>query len=254
MRHLALAGMCGMLVLATPHHRVCAGNGYSVTVQRTKARQGGEFRYSWSAPPNHPQDDWVGVYRVGDPPEQQLRAQILGPGEFGGFSATVPGGAGTVLELRIYSADRRKLYVRSVPFVVVDSTATIESTPSLAIGANGSYGITVHYTQVKIGSIIQFSTSAPEGHRSDDLVGLYKVGAQASEPLCCLQSLDWPPFKGFSQYVPGPVSGGVTVGSVLELRIYSNDRKTLRVRSCPMVVVADTATISRKPSLCIAIQ
>ncbi len=53
--------------------------------------------------------------------------------------------------------------------------------------------------------------------------------------------------------MPIPLTG-VPVGTVLELRIYSQDRSKLYAHSCPIVVVSDTVNLPTTPLLCTAVQ
>ncbi len=256
------------VVFAAPHQRAFAGDAYSIALLQTKVHVHSEFFYEWSLPLNRPAGVWIGLFKVGDSKWNQLGANgitiydYIRKLEFGGGSAGAPGaeslvGPGTVLELRMYSQDRSKLYAKSPPILVVDDATPIETVPSYVKGLNATYAITTMQTTVHGLDLLQYSTLAPVGHPFL-LVGLYRMSEPSAwKPVWSLNWIDWPPFNGGDGrgliHVPNPLEG-VPVGTVLELRIYSQDRSKLYARSCPIVVVADTVSLPTTPLLCTATQ
>ena len=132
----------------------------TLTPAPTNPAVGADLTISFTAPPGRPVNDWIGLYRIGDPDTSYLWYRYTEGGTSGSFTLTAPSSAGQY-EFRYFLRGEYVKIATSSVVTVSDNNPTVTLTPSptsLLVGADLA---------------INFTTSS---NRPDDWIGLYRAG------------------------------------------------------------------------------
>ena len=134
---------------------------FALTPSSTNLEVEKPLSVSWTAPSGRPANDWIGLYRIGDPNQNFIWWQYTGGATSGTFFLTSPATPGQY-DFRYLLNNGYTDAVRSAAITVTASTSTY--TLSASPGAvNPGASVTVNWT-------------APAGSSAVDWIGLYHAG------------------------------------------------------------------------------
>src|SRR5207248_3141623 len=137
---------------------------YTLSASPSTVTAGGALSVSWTAPAGRPANDWIALYRVGDPNTTYSWSQTTQGATSGTFNLTAPATAGSY-EFR---------YLQNNGFTSVATSNTVTVTGGG--GGGGTYTLTASPASVAVGGALSVSWAAPAGRPSTDWIALYKVG------------------------------------------------------------------------------
>jgi thermitase len=190
------------------------GGAFSLNASPVTANPGQTLSVTWTAPSGRPANDWIGLYRVGDPETSFISWQYTGGAPSGNKTFTAPGQAGQY-DFRYFTNNSYNRVATSNTVTVSDAGATfsLNASPSTA---NPGQTLTVTWT-------------APSGRPANDWIGLYKVGDPETS------FISW-------QYTAGAPSGSTAFSAPGQAGQY--EFRYLTNNSYNKVATSNTVTIS----------
>jgi hypothetical protein len=132
---------------------------YSLTPSPTTVAAGGSLSVSFTAPAGSSAQDWIGMYKVGDPDTAYIDDKYTGGAASGTLTFRAPVVAGTY-EFRY----------------LLNNTYTVKATSnSVSVTGSSPYSLTPSATSVRAGRSLSVSFTAPAGSSSTDWVALIRV-------------------------------------------------------------------------------
>lgn len=159
----------GFTSTASSNFTVASSNtasSYTLTASPADVTAGGNLTVSWTAPSGRPTNDWIGLFKAGDPDSVYGWWKYTNGASSGTFTAPAPA-AGGQYEFRYLQQNGYTDVARSGAIAVnaaAAATYTLTATPSTA---NPGGTLSVNWT-------------APAGSNAKDWVALFKVGAPAN--------------------------------------------------------------------------
>jgi hypothetical protein len=159
---------------------------YSLTASPSTAAFGGTITVNWTAPPDHADNDWIALYKVGNDNQTYISFQRPTPGATSGsLTFTAPN-----------TADPTTAGQYEFRYLLKDEFTDVVRSNAVTLGPG--YTLTASPSTVAPGENITVNWQAPEGHPGGDWIALYKAG-DPNEPYLAYQ------------YVPeGGTSGSLT--------------------------------------------
>jgi hypothetical protein len=193
---------------------VSVPTGLSLKASPAQVGPGWNVTLEFTAPPGRPAQDWIGLFKVGAAPTDELWSEYTGGATSGTFNIPAPAEDG-IYEFRYFANNGLVELARSNSFTVTSIPYTLRVSPQ-SVGPGGT--VTIDWT-------------APAGSSSRDWIGLYKEGEPSNTNFV----------RGFWFYTGGTTSGSrsftmpVTSGRY-EFRYLLNNGYTSTVQSGVVVV------------------
>jgi hypothetical protein len=164
-------GTVNVVVTNTDGQSGTRANGYTYTVPTftlaaspSTANPGDTLNVTWTAPSGRPANDWIGLYKVGDPETSFISWQYTGGASSGSANFTAPSQAGQY-EFRYFTNNS---YVRAA----TSNTVTV----NVVGGGGGTFSLAASPSTVDTGQTLNVTWTAPSGRPANDWIALYKVG------------------------------------------------------------------------------
>jgi hypothetical protein len=140
---------------------VSAGSGtFSLTASPSSANAGQVLTVAWTAPSGRPANDWIGLYRLGDPETSYISWQYTGGAPSGNTTFTAPSQAGQY-EFRYFTNN---------------SYNKVATSNAVSVTGTAAYSVAASPGTANPGQTLNVTWTAPNGRPADDWIGLYKVG------------------------------------------------------------------------------
>ena len=186
---------------------------YSIAASTAAVTAGGALNVSWTAPAGRPVNDWIGLFKVGDPNTAYGWWKYTNGAASGTLALTAPTAAGSY-EFR---------YLLNNGYTDSARSGSVRVDPPA-----GNYSLTVNSGTVASGASITVSWTAPGSRPYNDWIGIFKVG----DPNTAY---------GWWKYTGGATAGSFTlpaptVPGQYEFRYLLENGFTDSARSAPITV------------------
>jgi acid phosphatase len=222
------AGTVNITVTNTNGQSGTLANGYTYTsptsfslaASPSTAIPGQTLTVTWTAPSGRPANDWIGLFKVGDPETSYISWRYTGGASSGNATFTVPNQAGQ-FEFRYFTND-------SYNKVATSNTVTVSE-------GGATYSLAATPSTANPGQTLTLTWTAPSGRPGNDWIGLFKVGDPETSYI------SW-------QYTGGASSGSATFTAPsqtgeYEFRYFTNDTYN-KVATSNIVTVSGAAAYS----------
>lgn len=131
---------------------------FSLTASPSSASTEQALTVTWTAPSGRPADDWIGLYRVGDPETSFISWQYTAGASSGSKTFTGPNQPGQY-QFRYFTNN-------GFDRVAISNTLTVTAS---------SFSLAANPTSASAGQSLTVTWSAPNGRPANDWIGLYHV-------------------------------------------------------------------------------
>jgi endonuclease/exonuclease/phosphatase family metal-dependent hydrolase len=199
--------------------------GYSVTASPSTASPNQALTITWTAPNGRPANDWIGLYKVGDPETSSISWQYTGGAPSGSGTFIAPSQVGQY-EFRYFTNNGYNKVATSNIVSISEGGATYSLAASPSI-TNPWQTLTVTWT-------------APSGRPANDWIGLFNVGTSDTSYI------SW-------RYTGGASSGSTTFiapsqTGQYEFRYFTNNSYT-KVATSSTVTVNLPSAVNQPPQV-----
>jgi glucose/arabinose dehydrogenase len=196
---------------------------YSLTANPSTITGGDSLSVNWTAPSGRPINDWIGLYKVGDPETSFISWQYTGGATSGSITFIAPGQPGQY-EFRYFTNNSYNRIITSNPVTVSE--------------ASGTFSLIASPNTVTPGGSLTVSWTAPSGRPANDWIGLYRIGDPETS------FISW-------QYTAGTSSGNASFTAPgqqgqYEFRYFTNN-SFIKVATSNPITVGQTFSLSVNP-------